>query len=510
MERESIEHGQSSSSPLLVNPDGATGSSAAERQASSSSSPATPVLVLSTLVAVSGSYVFGSAVGFSSPAQSGIMDDLGLSLAEYSVFGSILTIGAMIGAAMSGKIADLIGRRGAMGFSQIFCIMGWFAILFSKVSWLLDLGRLSLGYGIGLLSYVVPIYIAEITPKNLRGAFTTVNQLMICCGVSVMYLVGTMISWRTLALIGTIPCLLELLGLFLIPESPRWLAIIGRNEDCESALQRLRGMNVDITKEAAEIREYTEVLKLLSNSSILDLFQRAYAHSLIVGVGLMVLQQLGGVNAIAYYASAIFVSAGFSGSVGTRAMVIVQVFVLSTHRILVEVPVTMLGVLLMDKLGRRPLLMSRQKSAAVAGIRSRNMFGLLSHGIVILITGYSVKNDFEMWKEFSPIMALIGILVFTGSFSLGMGGIPWVLMSEIFPINIKGLAGSVVTVVNWFGSWVVSYAFNFVLEWSSEGTFFIFSGVCGLTVLFVAKLVPETKGRTLEEIQASMNQFTAK
>ncbi|KAK3014127.1 hypothetical protein RJ639_007919 [Escallonia herrerae] len=362
MERESIEHGQSSSSPLLVNPHGVIGSSAPDqRQASSSPSPATPLLVLSTLVAVSGSYVFGSAVGFSSPAQSGIMDDLGLSLAEYSVFGSILTIGAMIGAVMSGKIADLIGRRGAMGFSQIFCIMGWFAILFSKVSWLLDLGRLSLGYGIGLLSYVVPIYIAEITPKNLRGAFTTVNQLMICCGVSVMYLVGTMISWRTLALIGTIPCLLELLGLFLIPESPRWLAKMGRKEDCESALQRLRGMNVDITKEAAEIREYTEVLKLLSDSRILDLFQRAYAHSLIVGVGLMVLQQLGGVNAIAYYASAIFVSAGFSGSVGATAMVIVQV------------PMTMLGVLLMDKLGRRPLLMPT-KSAAVTGYSVKKHF----------------------------------------------------------------------------------------------------------------------------------------
>ncbi|KAK3031611.1 hypothetical protein RJ639_035617 [Escallonia herrerae] len=509
MERESIEHGQSSSSPLLVNPDGATGSGAAERQASSSSSPATPVLVLSTLVAVSGSYVFGSAVRFSSPAQSGIMDDLGLSLAEYSVFGSILTIGAMIGAVMSGKKADLIGRRGAMGFSRIFCIMGWLAILFSKVSWLLDLGRLSLGYGIGLLSYVVPIYIAEITPKNLRGAFTTVNQLMICCGVSVMYLVGTMISWRMLALIGTIPCLLELLGLFLILESPRWLAKIGRNEDCESALQHLRGMNVDITKEAAEIRRRLHVirnirksLKLLSNSRILDLFQRAYAHSLIVGVGLMVLQQLGGVNAIAYYASAIFVSAGFSGSVGTRAMVIVQV------------PVTMLGVLLMDKLGRRPLLMvqrARYPILMFASIRSGTCLGCFLMGLSFLL------RDFEMWKEFSPIMALIGILVFTGSFSLGMGRIPWVLMSEIFPINIKGLAGSVVTIVNWFGSWVVSYAFNFVLEWSSEGTFFIFSGVCGLTFLFVAKLVPETKGRTLEEIQApnhniqaSTNQFSAK
>ncbi|KAI8547851.1 hypothetical protein RHMOL_Rhmol07G0227600 [Rhododendron molle] len=378
MERGGIEDGQTSI-PLLLSEN--------PSESSDSSSPATAVVVLSTLVAVFGSYVFGSAVGYSSPAQSGIMDDLGLSVAEYSVFGSISTIGAMLGAVMSGKLADLFGRRGTMGFAEVFCIIGWLGIVLAKGAWLLDLGRFLVGYGIGLLSYVVqalefdfyiwlllnvtleaegicicnskqvPVYIAEITPKNLRGGFTAVNQLMICIGVSITYLVGTFISWRMLALIGTIPCVLQLLGLFFIPESPRWLAKNDRWLDCEAALQRLRGQSAYISVEATEIR---------------------------VGVGLMVLQQFGGVNGIAYYASAIFESAGFSGKVGTWAMVIVQV------------PMTLLGVLLMDKSGRRALLM-----ISAAG----TCLGCFLVGLSYLL------QDLQVWKDFSPIMALGGVLV---------------------------------------------------------------------------------------------------
>ncbi|KAF5778997.1 putative major facilitator, sugar transporter, major facilitator superfamily [Helianthus annuus] len=325
---------------------------------------ATAVVVFSTLVAVSGSYVFGCA---------------------YSVFGSILTIGAMVGAVVSGKIADRLGRR--------------------MVSWLLDAGRLLIGYGIGVLSYVVPVYIAEISPQNLRGAFTTVNQLMICVGVSVMWLIGTFFPWRTLALIGIIPCLLQVIGLFFIPESPRWLAKIGMWEDCESALHRLRGKNVKIFEEAAEIRDYTKTLHQLSETRVFDLFQPTYAKSLIVGVGLMVLQQLGGVNAIAFYVDSIFISAGFSSTIGSIAMVIVQV------------PFTLLGVLLMDISGRRPLLM-----VSAAG----TCLGCFLTGISFLLQDLQVNN----W--FSPILALVGVLVFSGSFSLGMGGIPWVIMSEVW------------------------------------------------------------------------------
>ncbi|KAJ6434368.1 hypothetical protein OIU84_017968 [Salix udensis] len=461
------------------------GGSGGEEQRGGSS--ATTMVVLSTLVAVSGSYVFGSAIGYSSPTQSGIMEDLALSVAEYSLFGSILTIGAMIGAIMSGRIADYIGRRGTMGFSEIICIIGWMLITFSKASWWLDVGRLLVGYGMGLLSYVIPIYIAEITPKNLRGGFTTVHQLMICFGVSITYLIGAFVSWRILALIGNISELFHVLFrslvYFFIPESPRWLAKIGRGEECEAALQCLRGHNADISDEAAEIRDYTETILQLSEASIFELFQWKYAHSLIVGTGLMVLQQFGGVNGIAFYASSIFISAGFSGRIGMIAMVVVQI------------PMTALGVVLMDISGRRPLLM-----VSAAG----TCLGCFLAALSFLL------QDLNKMVAVTPFLALFGVLIYTGSFSLGMGGIPWVIMSEVFPINMKGSAGSLVTLVSWLGSWIISYAFNFLMDWSSSGTFFIFSCVCGLTVLFVAKLVPETKGRTLEEIQATMNPFSPK
>ncbi|KAJ4842519.1 hypothetical protein Tsubulata_034657 [Turnera subulata] len=502
--------GDQTSSPLLAkvstkvhDRDGVGGGEEGQNGGGSS---ATSVVMISTLVAVSGSYAFGTAIGFSSPTQSAIMDDLALSVAEFSLFGSILTIGAMVGAIMSGKVADYIGRRGAMGFAEIFCVMGWIAVAFSKVAWLLDLGRLSLGYGIGLISYVVPVYIAEITPKNLRGGFTTVHQLMICLGVSLTFVIGCFISWRVLAWIGLIPCLVQIIGLFFIPESPRWLAKIGRGGESEAALQRLRGENVDISYEAAEIRDYTETLQQHSEGSILSLFQWKYAHSLIVGVGLMVLQQFGGVNGIAFYATSIFLSAGFSGRVGTIAMVFVQVnyrssllldavlcSILSCNGIdsyVQQVPMTILGTVLMDISGRRPLLM-----ISAAG----TCLGCFLAALSFLLQGLETLTDI------SPFFALSGVLIYTGSFSLGMGGIPWVIMSEVFPINMKGSAGSLVTLINWLGSWIISYAFNFLMTWSSAGTFFIFSSICGITVLFVAKLVPETKGRTLEEIQASMN-----
>ncbi|XP_012493032.1 sugar transporter ERD6-like 5 isoform X2 [Gossypium raimondii] len=464
MNRAKLEVGELSSSLIHKEKprDGVVhGFSGEEQDGIKTTSSATTMVVLSTSVAVCGSYVFGTAIGYSSPAQTGITDDLDLSVAEYSFFGSILTIGAMIGAVMSGRLADYIGRKRTMGFSEIFCIIGWLLILFSKSALWLDFGRMLVGYGMGLLSYVVPVYIAEVTPKDIRGGFTSVHQLMICCGVSITYLIGAFATWRTLALIGTIPCLIQLLGLFFIPESPRWQAKIGKWKECEASLQCLRGNNADISNEASEIKDYTEQLQRLSESSVFDLFQKDYAWSLIVGVGLMVLQQFGGVNGIAFYASSIFISAGFSGSVGMIAMVVVQV------------PMTTLGVLLLDKSGRRPLLL-----VSAAG----TCLGCFLVGLSFLL------QDLQQWKEVTPILSLVGVLVYTGSFSLGMGGIPWVIMSEIFPINMKGSAGSLVTLVSWLGSWIISFAFNFLMKWSST-----------------AKLVPETKGRTLEEIQASMN-----
>ncbi|KAL5150882.1 Sugar transporter ERD6-like 16 [Glycine soja] len=414
------------------------------------------MVLLSTLVAVCGSFTFGNCVGYSSPTQAAIREDLSLSLAEFSMFGSLVTIGAMLGAITSGRITDFIGRKGAMRISTGFCITGWLAVFFSKGSYSLDLGRFFTGYGIGLISYVVPVYIAEIAPKNLRGGLATTNQLLIVTGASVSFLLGSVIHWRKLALAGLVPCICLLIGLCFIPESPRWLAKVGREKEFQLALRRLRGKDVDISDEAAEILDSIETLRSLPKIKLLDLFQSKHVRSVVIGVGLMVCQQFVGINGIGFYTAETFIAAGLSsGKAGTIAYACLQV------------PFTVLGAILMDKSGRRPLMM-----------------------------------DQSLMLECAPIFAVAGVLIYIAAYSIGVGPVPWVIMSEIFPIHVKGIAGSLVVLANWLGAWIVSYTFNSLMSWSSPGTLFLYAGSSLLTILFVTKLVPETKGKTLEEIQA--------
>ncbi|GMP99894.1 hypothetical protein CsSME_00047200 [Camellia sinensis var. sinensis] len=436
------------------------------------------MVYFSTFVASCGSYSLGTCVGYSSPVQSAITEDLNLSIAEYSLFGSILTFGAMAGAITSGPIADFIGRKGAMRTSSAFCVAGWLAIYFAKGSLALDIGRVATGYGMGVFSYVVPVFIAEIAPKNLRGALTTLNQLMIVCGVSVSFIIGTVLSWRALALTGLIPCAILIFGLFFIPESPRWLAKVGQRKEFEAALQKLRGKDADTSQEAAEIQDYIETLQQFPKAKLLDLFQTRYLFSVIIAVGLMVCQQLGGINGVCFYNTSIFESAGFPSNVGTIIYACLQVVI------------TALGATLIDKAGRKPLILV---SAS----------GLVLGSVLTAIAFY--LKTYEIAPEASPIFAVTGILVYIGSFSIGMGAVPWIIMSEIFPINVKGIAGSLTTLVTWIMAWLASYTFNYLMSWSSYGTFILYGAVNAIAIVFVVKVVPETKGRTLEQIQAAIN-----
>ncbi|KAL9251747.1 Sugar transporter ERD6-like 7-like protein [Drosera capensis] len=378
--------GEAAREPLLVSTSngGAAGGASgfSYRKSSSRSSRKQPWIVyLSTLVAICGSYQFGSNVGYSSPTESGITEDLGLTTSEYSLFGSIVNFGAMVGAITSGSIADLIGRKKAMGVYGTFCTVGWLTIGFAQSALALDIGRLLGGYGMGAFSYVVPVYIAEISPSELRGRLTTCNQVMVSAGVSTVYILGILLPWRVLAFTGLVPCGLLFAGLLFIPESPRWLAKKGREKDFEVQLQKLRGQDADISSEAAEIQDYIDGLQHLPKAKVLDLFQRRYRHSLIVGVGLMVFQQLGGISGICFYASSIFEAA-------------------------------VLNTLVIDRIGKKPLVVV---SAA----------GMLV-GCVTVATSFFLK-------------------IFIAGFAAGMAAIPWVVMSEIFPINIKGTAGSFAT-----------------------------------------------------------------
>ncbi|KAJ0737479.1 putative major facilitator, sugar transporter, major facilitator superfamily [Helianthus annuus] len=395
----------------------------------------------------------------------------------------------------------------AMALSAVFCIAGWLAIFFTMGSLLLDMGRFFTGYGIGIFSFVVPIYIAEIAPKNLRGGLTTLNQLMIVTGSSISFLLGTVVSWRTLALTGLVPCILLLVGLLFIPESPRWLAKVGRKVEFEDSLRRLRGAKANILAEAEEIHETILTLQSLPKARLLDLIDAKYIKAVIIAVGLMVCQQSGGINGIGFYASETFQTAGLaSGKAGTVAYALIQI------------PVTMLGVVLMDKSGRRALLLvppltfkkSKQNSCFVNTNCFSSRFIKVSSsgtflGCFLAGTSFFFKGH-AIFLEWVPLLAVSGVLIFIASFSIGMGAVPWLIMSEIFPLHIKGAAGSVAVLVNWFGAWVVSYSFNFLINWSPAGTFWLFSGFCVLTVIFVAKLVPETKGKSLEEIQLYINK----
>nr|XP_043636892.1 sugar transporter ERD6-like 7 [Erigeron canadensis] len=436
------------------------------------------MVYLSTFVAVCGSFAFGACAGYSSPIQSAITEDLKLSLAEYSLFGSILTFGAMIGAITSGPIADIVGRKGGLRISSVFCSAGWLAIYFAEGPLALDIGRLATGYGMGMFSYVVPVFIAEISPKNLRGRLTAANQLMITAAVSLSFIIGTMIPWRILALIGLAPCIILVMGLFFIPESPRWLAKTGNQKEFWVALRKLRGKDVDISVEAAEIQDYIKTLERLPKAKVFDLFQKRYSRSVIIGVGLMVCQQFGGINGIVFYTSSIFESAGFPADLGTIMYALLQIMI------------TALISLFVDKAGRKPLLL-------ISGT------GLVL-GCLLVALSFFLKS-YEIGLSAVPALAVSGMMLYIGSFSAGMGAIPWVIMSEIFPINIKGVAGSLATLVNWFGAWVMSYTFNFLLSWSSYGTFIIYAAINAGAIVFVIKMVPETKGRTLEQIQASIN-----
>ncbi|CAN1761089.1 Sugar transporter ERD6-like 11 [Linum perenne] len=404
---------------------------------SSSATPVTATVIFSTSVAVCGSFSYGSAMSYTSPAQSGIMEDLGLSVAAYSIFGSAMNVGGTIGSLFCGAISAVVGRKYTMWLSQIFCTIGWLSIILAKNEWWLYMGRLSIGFGVGFITYMVPIYIAEITPKEYRGGFAYASQLLANCGVSIVYLMGNVVSWRKLAIIGLVPAILQLMGLFFVPESPRWLAQVGRGKEFEASLKSLRGKDTDINHEKQEIQEMVDAFNDRKDAKLTDLFQKKYAYSLTVGVGLMIFQQFGGLSGVSAYTSAIVQRSGFSTRTGT---IIIS---------LIQVPAAAVGLFLMDYAGRKPVLM----------------------GLNLL-------------KNITPIMTVLGI--------------------TIFPMSVKAVAGSLVTLVCWLASWVVTYTFNFMFQWSPAGTFFIFAGMCGASIMFTWKLVPETKGRTLEEIQSSM------
>jgi MFS transporter, SP family, galactose:H+ symporter len=430
-------------------------------------------------VAALGGLLFGYDTGVISGALLFIRKVMDLSPTSEGIVVAIALAGAALGAATAGQLSDRAGRRtvilGAAGLFVVGAVISGVA----QVVVTLLISRFILGVAIGVASMLTPLYLAEISLARDRGAIVSLNQLCITGGILVSYLVdfslaGSPTGWRWMLALGALPGVILMVGMWALPESPRWLAGHGRIDDARTVLQRLRG-HADVSAELAELRtDIAREGRTMAPAS--ELLSSRLRRPLIVGVGLAMFQQITGVNTVIYFAPTIFQAAGLSSAATS---------ILATAGVgLVNFLMTILSIGLIDRVGRRPLL----------------VWSLGGMTITLLILSgafHAGASGHLAWVAVASVAAYIGF------FAIGLGPVFWLLIAEIFPLALRGRAMSLAAVANWSFNLLVSATFlDMVATLGSAGAFLIYAILSILALGFVVLLVPETKGRTLEQIEA--------
>jgi len=432
------------------------------------------VVLLATVAAISG-FLFG----FDTAVINGVLlllrRQFALTNLQTEVAASSLLLGCLLGAAGASMIGDRYGRKKSLIFSAVlFAISSIGAAAASTVT-MFSLARLLGGLAIGLASVLTPVYIAEISPPKNRGTLVSLNQLAIVIGILVAYLVNWQLSrmgensWRWMLAVAAIPSLAFLAGLMAIPESPRWLISKGRHSEGEHILARIFG-----AKAAAEQVQAVERVAAGEEGSWREVFSTNMRKRLGLGMALALFSQITGINTVLYYGS-IIVSEHFPGQ-STGMALAANVIIGAVNLIF-----TLVAMVFLDRWGRRVILMIASGGMGVA--------------LTLLVIALNVHNA-------PVVLMLASILLYVAFFALGMGPGPWLIISEIFPTKVRGRAASIATSTLWSGTLLVTFTFlSLVNTLNLGGTFAVYGALSFVCFVFVWKAVPETKGRTLEQIQ---------
>ncbi len=431
---------------------------------------------LATAISALGGLLFGYDVGVISGAILFIKKEFSLTPGLEEVVVSSVLLGSLLGAMAGGVLADRLGRRKLLIITAI--VFGFGAIgaaMAPGTAWLIA-ARLVAGAAIGIASFVSPLYISEIAPVAIRGRLVSINQVALTAGIVLSYCIDYAFApseaWRWMFALAAIPAAAFAIGLFFIPNSPRWLASRGNVDQARAVLKRIRAPG-QVEGELADIQK--SVSQRTGNWS--DLLSKPLRMAMVVGIGLAIAQQITGINTVIYYAPTIFKFAGLSSaSVAILASVGVGI---------ANVVLTLVAMQLIDRVGRRPLLL-----ASLAGM-----------GLSLFVLGLAFALP-----RFSGSLGWIAVgslMVYVGSFAVGLGPVFWLVLSEIYPLQIRGRAMSVGTVANWSANLIVALSFLTLTQvLGKAATFWLYAAVTMGAWFFAFFLVPETKGKTLEEIEA--------
>ncbi len=441
------------------------------------------LLYWNILVAVCSGLLFGLNISGIAGANDLIQKNFSLSDSGLGIVASSLMIGALIGALISGKFAEKFGRKKTIILITLLFTISGLGRAFASSFYMLTFFRVIVGLAVGASSVVIPMYISEIAPANKRGSLVTMNQFAVTLGILLAYIFDYFLidlgdnSWRYMLGIPVIFSMIQLFFLFTsFPESPRWLLANGQRERAYKILGKIRG-NSSIEEEVKQMEEAIQKQAAIEKGTILDLFSKKYIKVTFIGTMLAAFQQLTGNNAIIIYAPDIFKATGIGGD---------QALIQSMMLGLVNCLMTIIAIKLIDTKGRK---------------------FLLSYGAIGMIASLGYLTYAFMQTEQNPILIVVAVLVYFAFFAASFAPVTGVIISEIYPPNIKEQAMSLALGISWGCTFLTVY-FTPILKanFGDAGVFGVFGIFSLLAYIFVLIYIPKTNGKTLEEIQDSLTK----